>query len=232
MNQAMEINTIDDFSVLTEPVFYYGLKKSSKVPDSLLPIRVLNFFEYSLKQNPGDLTCHMQRIQFARVMKNNDELFAALCDLFIILGSQGFPLRRRLLAYGKKILDKKQVELLVTGHLTGDMTSLPHNCFFKKTSVDLINLCSPPKSTTQGVEEVLHTIDSYIENSQFDSALEYMSLHLEQDPENEALTEKLINLYKALNYKQEFQLAYKKFANHLMTSRYWDDAEPYFKAIN
>jgi len=132
MNQSTDKNNIDDFKALAEPVFYYGLKKSSKVPDSLLPNRVLNFFEYSLKKSPGDLTLHMQRIQFAQVMKNIDELFAALCDLFIILGSRGLPLRRRLLSYGKKILAKKQIELLISDHLTSNLTSLPNNSFFKK----------------------------------------------------------------------------------------------------
>lgn len=58
------------------------------------------------------------------------------------------------------------------------------------------------------------SLTSYIENSQFDTALDYMFTQLGQDPENEKLTEKLLSTYKALDYTNEFQSAYNKFSNN------------------
>ena len=67
-----------------------------------------------------------------------------------------------------------------------------------------------------------------IENSQFDTALDYMLTQLGQDPENEKLTEKLLSIYKALDYTNKFQSAYNKFSNNLATSKYWNDMKQYF----
>ncbi len=232
MNHSIDKRNIDDFSALTEPVFYYGLKKSSRVPDCLIPKRAFNCFEYKLKQNPNDLSCHLQRIQFALSDKSKDEVFAAICDLFIILGAQGLSLRQRLFTGCKKILEQKQIEILsshlIGNVLTSELTFLPDNCFFKKRPIKLAQLSDQSRHDELGHEDVLLSADSYIENSQFETALEYMITHLEHDPENEELTIKLIELYKALGYTSELQSAYSKFSNHLITSRYWDDAKRYF----
>ena len=234
MNHSVDNNNndINKFSDLVEPIFYFGLKKSRKIPGYIKPERAFNCFEYSLKLNPNNLSCHLQRIQFSMSEKNRDELFAAICDLFIILGPLGLPLRQRLFAYCKNRLDQNQTEILssflVEKHLTSNTASLPDNCFFKKRPVELTALsdCSGPDS--QEPEDVLHVAESYIENSQFDTALEYMLTHLEQNPENEELTVKLLGLYKALGYRDEFQRAYNKFSNHSATSQYWDDMKQYF----
>lgn len=223
---------IGDFSALIEPVFYYGLKKSSRVPDCLMPNRAFNCFEYMLKQNPKDLSCHLQRIQFSLSAKNKDEVFAAISDLFIILGEKGLPLRQRLFAGCKKILDKKQIEILgnylTDNVLSSELDFLPDNCFFRKRPIELMRLHNKAMPYIQGDEDVLFTADSYIENSQFKIALEYMVSHLEQDPENEELTMKLIKLYKTLGYTNDFLNAYYKFADNLTTSRFWDEAKQYF----
>lgn len=232
MHHSIEKNTIDNFMALSEPAFYYGLKNSSKVPDSLLPNRVLNYFEYSLKQNPEDLSLHLQRIQFVLTVQDKEELYAALCDLFIILGSQGLLLRQRLFAYSKRKLDQKQIDVLTNhlteDYLTSDMQYLPSRCFFKTPPIELIKLFDQLESDVQEIEDVLHTADSYIENSQFDTAKEYITEHLERDLDNEALTIKLISLYVAIGDENDFQNAFNKFANNLMTSRHWDDAQQYF----
>lgn len=231
MNESIN-NHADGLSAFIEPVFYFGLKKSSKIPDCLAPKCAFNFFEYRLKQNPKDLSCHLQRVRFALSEKNKDEVFAAICDLFIILGALGLPLRQRLFAGCKKVLDQQQIEML-SRYLTDDVLSsklsfLPNNCFFKERPVDLIQLCDRSIHDVKECEDIMRAANSYIENSQLNTALEYMITHLEQDPENEELAVKLIMLYKALGYTNEFQKAYTKFENHLMTSRYWDAAKQYY----
>lgn len=232
MNHSIDKININDISTLIEPVFYYGLNKSTRVPECLDPKHAYNSFEYMLKQNPKDLSCHLQRIHFSLSLKSNDKVFAAISDLFIILGEQGLPLRQRLFNSCKKLLDKKQIEILgnylTANVLTRELVFLPDNCFFKKRPLELIQLRDRSMPDAQEHEDVLLTADSYIENSQFEIALEYMISHLEQDPENEDLTIKLIKLYKALGYIDEFQNAYYKFADNLITSRFWDDAKQYF----
>ena len=219
-------------SASIEPVFYFGLNKKSQVPDELLPAQLRNYFEYSLKQNPKDLSLHLQRIQFALTQNSQTELFAALCDLFIILGTLGQSLRQRVLRLSKHKLDQQQAQLLLQhmqdDSLGDDLCSLPDNCLFRGQAIKLIKFCERSIADTQETEDIFHTADSYIENSQFDTALKYMTQHLEQDLDNVQLTIKLIALYKALDNVNEFQKAYEQFANNLLTSQHWDKARQYF----
>lgn len=221
-----------DHSSYLEPSFYFGLNKSRKLPAGIKPEHTLNSFEYWLKQKPGDLACHLQRIQFSVSERNKKELFAAICDLFIVLGPLGLPLRQRLFTCYRKSLDQDQSELidnfLGEKYLTSDMASLPDNCFLKKAPVDLVKWQDSTVPDTAAHEDILHIAESYIENSQFDEALEHMYSHLEQSPDNEELTIKLIDLYKALDYKDKFQMAYKVFSKNLITSRYWSEAMQHF----
>lgn len=238
MDLTVDTNTIDtnNYCGVIEPIFYFGLNKKRKLPAYINPAHAFNCFEYRLKQKPNDLSCHLQRIQLSMAEKNRDKLFAAICDLFIILGPLGLPLRQRLFVYCKKALNQKQTEILNSHlgetYLTSDFASLPNNCFFKKTPVELIEPCNYSSTDTQyrsqDNEEVLHVAESYIENSQFDTALDYMLTQLEQNPENKELTKKLLSIYKALDYTNEFQSAYNKFSNHSATCKYWNDMKQYF----
>lgn len=232
MTDAKDRAGIDALNDYVEPAFYLGLNKSRKLPAGISATHTLNSFEYRLKESPNDLSCHLQRIQFSISTKNRAELFSSICDLFIVLGGQGLPLRQHLFSSCKKALTQEQVELLENHieekHLTANASELPNNCFFKKESIELIELKSLSQSENEDAEDVLHIAESYIENSQFDTAMEYMQTYLEQEPENRALTLKLISLYKALNCTEKFQSAYKKFSENVSTSLYWNDAKQHF----
>lgn len=232
MNPSPCKSDIEYLNDYIEPGFYLGLNKDQKLPAGASPVHAFNSFEYRLKQNPCDLSCHLQRIQFSISDKNRSELFASICDLFIILGKQGHPLRQRLFDTCSKVLNQKQVALikahLAEKHLSADNESLPDNCHFKKESLKIVEPTKQANPETEGSEDILHIAESYIENSQFDTALEYMHEHLEQNQKNKALTLKLISLYKALNCTDKFHSAYEKFSKNIATSLYWNDAKQHF----
>jgi len=232
MNPSVSKSDIDNLNDFIEPGFYLGLNKDRKLPAGINPVHAFSSFEYRLKQNPKDLSCHLQRIQFSITDKNRDELFASICDLFIILGEQGQPLRQRLFSTCGKALDPRQAALIKTHlaekYLSANFESLPDNCYFKKEAVKLVEQSEHSNSEEKSGEDILHIAESYIENSQFDTALEYMQQHLEQGPKNKALTLKLISLYKALNYADKFHSAYEKFSKNVATSLYWNDAKQHF----
>jgi len=236
MNHSEYREDVDKLSAHIEPAFYFGLGKDRKLPEHTNHSHTSNSFEYRLKNSPSDLSCHLQRIQFFASEKNNAGLFASICDLFIILGPQGLPLRQRLFTSCKRALDQEQAEYLESHltekTLTADTSTLPDGCFFKEQVFELIE----PETETQAAtetkapEDILHIAESYIENSQFDTALEYMQEHLTQNPKNKALTLKLISLYKALNCAEKFQNAYTTFSNNVTTSLYWNDAKQHFSS--
>ena len=232
MNHPECKSDFENLSDFIEPGFYLGLNKDRKLPAGIDPVHAFNSFEYRLKQNPKDLSCHLQRIQFSITDKNRDELFASICDLFIILGEQGQPLRQRLFSSCGKALNQQQATLikahLAEKQLSENAASLPDNCYFKKEVVKLAEQSEQSINEEKTGEDVLHIAESYIENSQFDTALEYMQEHLEQGPKNKALTLKLISLYKALNCADKFHSAYEKFSKNVATSLYWNDAKQHF----
>jgi hypothetical protein len=111
-----------------------------------------------------DYTVNKKNIDTSKL----SDLFAAICDLFIILGPPGLPLRQRLFIYCKTALNKKQTEILSNHlgetYLTCGSSSLPDNCFFKKAPIELIELCDYSEPDLQDHEDVLHVVESYIEN--------------------------------------------------------------------
>ncbi len=237
MNAINTKAAIEPFAAVTEPVFYFGLEKGRSIPPSMEPTRLKNYFEYALKQKPENLACHIQRIKFSLQQKNQQELFAALCDLFIILGQQGQDLRQRLYDYLQHQLSQEQQAILAS-HLNADglnnnSPALPEPCLFKHTDTQLFELEAATESRTETMaagttEDSLLTIESYIENSQFDMAEELLIKQLNNEPENEVLTTKLISLYKALDDIELFNKTYSQFSNCLLTSHHWEAAARYF----
>jgi tetratricopeptide (TPR) repeat protein len=232
MNPSESNRNIENLNDFIEPSFYLGMNRDCKLPDDTDPSHAFNSFEYYLKQTPNDLSCHLQRLQFCISNKNRDALFASICDLFIVLGGQGLALRQRLFNTYSKVFTREQLALL-SAHLAEDglsenNESLPDGCFFKKEAVALLEQTKPSFSETKNGENILYIAESYIENSQFDTALEYMHEHLAQSPKNKALTLRLISLYKALNCADKFHSAYEKFSDNVATSLYWNDAKQHF----
>jgi len=221
------------YDAISDPHFYFGVNKKKPIVLGLSQTHINNYFEFSLKQKPLDFTCHIQRIKYALHVKSQDEFFAALCDLFIVLGKQGLSLRNRLLVSAGPKLSTSQAETLADylteKTMSPDLEFLPEQCFFKKEGINYIEVTeSETADRVEQIEDIIKTAESYIENSQFETAEDYMVKHLILDPEDEPLTLKLIGLYKAMNHYDNFIESYQKFSNCLLTSRYWDEANSYF----
>jgi len=221
------------YAATSDPYFYFGVDKKKPIVLGLSQTHINNYFEFNLKQNPLDFTCHIQRIKYALHIKSQDDFFAALCDLFIVLGGQGLSLRNRLLVSAGPKLSPSQAEILAVylteKTMSPELDFLPEQCFFKKESINYIQITdSEAADKVEQIEDIIKTAESYIENSQFGTAEDYMIKHLLLDPEDEPLTLKLIGLYKAINHYDKFIQSYQKFSNCLLTSRHWDEANTYF----
>jgi len=224
-----------------EPIFYFvnkiGMNKLAKNQLSpkadFLPESLGHFFEYQLRLKPDNLSCHLQRIEFFLYRRKIQQAYTALCDLFIILGSSGEALRQRLWQSTRKLFNNRQVEMLeqaLKNHqLTDNHPLLPAECLFRDRQKYLLtDIITIPDDATNN-EDILLTADSYIENSQFEAAMDYISRHLQQDSGNKELTSRLLYLYKALNLNDEFQLAYQQYAQQTNTAQLWNEAKTFFE---
>lgn len=231
VNKKSNIRTTD-LKNSDDPYFNLELNKNRNLATDINPSHVYSRFEHALRHNPKDLACHLQRIQFSIEQGSQNQLFAALCDLFITLGSNGLPLRQRLLVSYKPLLNQEQAEILNSSisknSLRSDYPALPNHCYFKKPTITLLDLNEISDNEKDSKTDAISIANFYIENSQFDTAIEYIQSFIDKQPDNEALTIKLLALYKALSYTDEFHSVYEKYSKHPETSRYWQETKQYF----
>lgn len=74
---------------------------------------MLNYLAACIETKPKDLLAHTRRILIAIDLKDSDEIFGALVDLFIAKGSGAFDLRANLLRRTETLLPAKQQNYLL-----------------------------------------------------------------------------------------------------------------------
>lgn len=78
---------------------------------------LVDYLAAHVESAPKDLLCHTRRIFATMDMKDSEELFGALVDLFIATGSSAFDLRANLLRQSLTVLSPAQQACLF-GQLT------------------------------------------------------------------------------------------------------------------
>ncbi len=71
-------------------------------------LAMVDYFAARVESAPRDLLSHTRRILAAMSLKNPEELFGALVDLFIATGNKAFDLRAGLLRQSMKFLPHAQ----------------------------------------------------------------------------------------------------------------------------
>ncbi len=80
---------------------------------------------FAISRNPIDLILHQQRIEYCVRKHDQPSLFAALVDLFIVLGDKGIPYKKRQLKQNQSYLSNDQKHLLKLAINTGLSADLP-----------------------------------------------------------------------------------------------------------
>lgn len=80
-----------------DPLFRLPAGNSLSLPRAECTELVAEWHTHQITRKPGDLMAHVRRIFLQNELGHDDELSAALADLFIVLGSKGQTLKRRLL---------------------------------------------------------------------------------------------------------------------------------------
>ncbi len=189
------------------------------------------FFSHQVSRTPKKLIVHVQRIYYCFKENLPEQLYAALVDLFIALQGRRKGLCRRMFNGSKQ-------------RLTGDDSKVL-DAFFKKTDIDVnqlpVNhysvLCTGRVGTTQLIEssaeddtiehDPLMLARDFIEYSQLEEAREVLETAVEEQPDDRALHEELLDLYKSTRDTVNFQRMYqhvKNQENPLL--QLWDQFKP------
>ncbi|MCG8316468.1 MAG: hypothetical protein MI976_24925, partial [Pseudomonadales bacterium] len=172
---------------------------------SHLDVRALNYICYEIKKSPHKLQNHVRRIHLSQKFKAN-LIFSALVDLFIVLGSNGIPLKKRLLRKYQAEVSATELSFLlnhVDSLITGDMEWIPEACLFKTYDNPIAVFARGEErmeesGSEQEPGEIQTLVDTYIENCQLGVALETLEDYLIDHSSHSALSETLLELYEAV----------------------------------
>jgi hypothetical protein len=140
----MVIDSID-LESFVEPHFVFLQLNLLTCPDSLSADRYLSHINYRILQNPVNLTEHVRKIHlFQNENLNQKKLAAALADLFFVLKSGGYALRKRLLLTSRELIDSEifshLAEKLKSGKLSMSeswLSELP-TLMVEKTTLEIV----------------------------------------------------------------------------------------------
>jgi len=74
---------------------------------------IADYLDHQVSKKPFDLTSHLQRFSLHRYHKHPEKTYAALLDLFIVLGNKGRPLRERLLRQASRVIAREHYHFLL-----------------------------------------------------------------------------------------------------------------------
>jgi Tfp pilus assembly protein FimV len=199
------------------------------------------YLEQRIAAEPSNLFKHVQRIALEHQLNRPEPLYAALLDLFIVLGSGGYALRRRMTESTRNRLLPNQYARLVHCLQSGlalDAEAVP------SLRATLFGLGMGEAVPLVGMEEIVDAdadardplieARECIEYSQIDQARQILERAVAAQPQRADLQWELLELYRAQRDAGHFRKLYPAFttdANPLAedwraTARFLNADEP------
>lgn len=106
--------------------FHEPTHQGLKSPKEVEPRLWANHLAYRSAREPENLLNHVRRVYLHLELRQTEELYGAMLDLFLVLGDRGESLRKGLLKKAKTILDKEIFELFVKNLKQGLQKNQPY----------------------------------------------------------------------------------------------------------
>lgn len=157
-----------------------------------------DYFSHSVAREPLDLRSHVRRIFVAYSEEGATDLFAALIDLFIVLGDRGASLRRRMLEYSKSRLgthEYRRLKEAIDG--TPDQVSsdfVPGSVLCRGV-IGKMALSRFGVARSRGVRDPLIEAREFLEYSQVEEARKVLEQVLIREPQREDIQKELLDIY-------------------------------------
>ena len=175
--------------------------------------RICEFLGHQVARKPEDLLAHVQRIRVAARHQLSPFLYGALLDLFIVLGSRGYELRKHMLEFVSDKLEtgaKSHLDsVLENGIRSSDAIENPGVSVLSKGitgRVDFVDEVST--ASQQGYEDPLEQALSCLESSQLDVARQVLEDAIFAGVSNTEQQQLLLDLYRKADDKLNFSVLY------------------------
>lgn len=181
-------------------IFLLSDSNAFNFSDDKLSDNFLREFVLLVTRKPKRLIAHIQRIHHCYKTNLQEQLFAALVDLLVILNGRGKAISWRMITGTKSKLSdeqyKKLQELMTVNHdvalLTGNEYSV-----FAKGLIGTRNLVQQIEASDKQEHDPLNLAYDYIEYSQLDEAKEVLEKAIVNQPQRQELHQCLLELYKS-----------------------------------
>jgi len=187
-----------DFSHI-EPSFLNTTHWLSHPPLELYD-SVSHYLAHQVSRQPNTLINHVQRIYLHAAAKNTEHTYAALLDLYLILGKKGEKLRKRLLFQCKKILKEEQYTLLSKFSLhsedaENECPMLAHSILCRILANN--NIVSRAETNKElPVQDVIDEARDRVDYGQLNEAQVLLENALIESPERADIATDLLEIYR------------------------------------
>jgi len=213
---------------------HFVLSGSTQLHFSDANDHVLSGIIYTIIKQPTNLLAHIQRITFCYEHSKDEQLSAALIDLFVILENVGATLKTRMLSGVAKHLPSAVVKQLQS--YLNDYRLIQGNEYSVLTagieSNELLVLVQANENEAKPdlTHDPLQIARDYIEYSQLDEAIQVLEEAIIKTPERSELHNDLLELYQSTDNSEAFKNMQRILAsiNHPMQPQ-WDALNFYFK---
>ena len=183
---------------------------------SALSARVFDFLSHRISNNPKDLLAHLQRVAAHYHAGNPDTLYGALLDLFIVLDTKGYALRKRLLIKCVPLLDSERQWVLKKGLKSGlnAIKIVPPTTTVCLTPPNRGSIYLVERHDEYVVAENFNALDEardLIDSGFIDEGRLLLEELLLRQPESEEISKELLELYKYTNNRDDFFAAKARY---------------------
>jgi len=194
----------------------------------------LRHLEQRIARNPRDLLSHVRRVYLADALCDADAITGALADLFLVLGRQGRPLRRRMLNLAGAQLTTEQFGFFVAHleHGLDENEAIPDisQSRLSKRVIGTTRIVFRSDSDALETDDPVKLARDSIANGNFDIAQAVLEGALESDPGNKAVSEELLQLYNDRNLRRSFSNTYTALLGRQLACRHrWNKLAQRFR---
>ncbi len=191
---------------------------------------------FLVTKKPKCLSNHTQRISYCFQKKLNEQLFAAIIDLLVVLNQQGHAISWRMVLGAKSRLSTKQFDelknYLKSGYVDVNLLSGNHYSVFSKGFVGVNKMIQQMEKEEQTNDPLTIALD-HIEYCQLDEAKTVLEEAILQQPERQDLRLELCNLYKSTADSNRFhQMLARLTRQGVSITDDWNQLNNYFKGQN
>jgi hypothetical protein len=199
-----------------------------------LEAEISDFFAHAVAREPDCLMRHVQRIVLHVKRGESERTSGAMVDLFIVLGTRGMSLRKRMLNLAKPHLDLRMIEFLTANLKRGvsatDVLPAATHSVLTKALSGTTELVKQTRAVESEVRDPLQDARECLEYGQVEEAQRILEAAILEEPERAEVHRDLLEIYSHTADKESFcRMRGRLEPKHQALVKLWEDTAVSFK---